>query len=158
MPYPSLGGRRHCQPTGAVLGLGRVQDHPGDPELCKLWGRGRGSSVRSLRRSQNSDCFPGKCSTESSAWKGLSSSVKVTFAGDNGCLLWDVGRLRSGVRWAAECCGEVCPGAAASQTAQCQGDSWAGTGSVPCFVRVQISHSLLKPQRVKRVTIPCSGT
>lgn len=162
MPHPSPGGRKHCQPLGAVLGLGRVQAHPRDPELWGLQGRGRGFPGGTLRRPQNGVCFPGKCRAKSSAWKGLSSSVKVTFAGDNRCLLRDVRRFGSGVRQAAECCRDVCLGVAGFQTAQCRGDKlgWDRIGLLLCWPwpGVQISCSLLKPQRVGRAGTSCPGT
>lgn len=71
--------------------------------------------------------------------------MKVTFSGDNHCLLWDVGRLWSRVRWAAESCRDVLLEASGFQTALRQGDSWAGTEPVwLCWLcpGVQISRYL----------------
>lgn len=86
----------------------------------------------------------------------------MTFAGDNHCLLRDVGKLGNGVRQAAECCGDACLGVAGFQTAQHQGDELGWDRISPLLCRpwpgVQISRSLLKPQRVGRAWTPCSGT
>lgn len=143
-----------------TLGAGDTES-PWEQGLGRLaTERGKGSPVGPPRRPQNGDWCPGKSSANSSAWKGCSSSVKVTFAGDNHCLLWDVGRLWSRVRWAAEICRDVLLGASGFQTAPCQGNSWAGTGSVwlccPC-PGVHISRYLFaEPQRFQQ--IPCPGT
>lgn len=105
--------------------------------------RGKGCPVGPLRRPQNGDWCPGKCSAKSSAWKGLGSNVKVTFAGDNQCLLWDVGRQWSRVRRLQRAAGMCAWGRLVSR--QRQGDSWAGTAPVwLCWPRpgVQISRYL----------------
>lgn len=79
-----------------------VGDTPSPQAQRWVWGQGtvRASSPCTLLgppwRPPKCGCFPGKRGAESSAWKGLGGSVKVTFAGDRRCLLRDVGRFGAG--------------------------------------------------------------
>lgn len=140
----------------------------GDTDSPWEWGlgrlameRGKGSPVGPPRGPQNGAWCPGQCSAKGSAWKGLSSSMKVTFAGDNHCLLWDVGRLWSRVSWAAESCRMCSWGRLVSRQRRAKETAGLGQNHFGSAGHGQGCRSadiyLLKPQRVGRAGTSCPG-